>query len=108
MMVSIFFFAIKHFKMKIYVCFRHNAFAHLIDQSMCPVAQWCPTLGDPKDCSLPASSVPGFSRQGCWSGLPFHPPGDLPDPGIEPTSPVLAGGFFISPPPGKPKDNRIV
>ena len=31
----------------------------------------------------------GFSRQEYWSGLPFPPPGDLPDPGIEPTSPAL-------------------
>ena len=31
----------------------------------------------------------GFSRQECWSGLPFPPPGDLPDPGIQPTSPAL-------------------
>jgi len=41
----------------------------------------------------------GFSRQEYWSGLPFPPPGDLPDPGIKPKSlalPVLAGGFFIS------------
>ena len=41
----------------------------------------------------------GFSRQEYWSGLPFPPPGDLPDPGIEPSSlrsPVLAGGFFTS------------
>ena len=30
-----------------------------------------------------------FSRQECWSGLPFPPPGDLPDPGIEPRSPTL-------------------
>ena len=30
----------------------------------------------------------GFSRQEYWSGLTFPPPGDLPDPGIEPTSPV--------------------
>ena len=30
----------------------------------------------------------GFSRQGYWSGLPCPPPGDLPDPGIEPVSPV--------------------
>ena len=40
-----------------------------------------------------------FSRQDYWSGLPFPFPGDLPGPGIEPTSlesPVLAGGFFIS------------
>jgi len=39
----------------------------------------------------------GFARQEQWSGLPFHSPGDLPDPGIEPASPValaLAGGFF--------------
>ena len=38
----------------------------------------------------------GFSRQECWSGLPFPPPGDLPDPGIEPKSPMspaLGGGF---------------
>ena len=39
----------------------------------------------------------GFSRQEYWSGLPFPPPGDLPDPGIEPmspASPALAGRFF--------------
>ena len=33
----------------------------------------------------------GFFQQQYWSGLPFPPPGDIPDPGIEPTSPVLAG-----------------
>ena len=41
----------------------------------------------------------GFPRQGCWSGLPFPPPGHLPDPGIEPASlasPALAGGFFTT------------
>ena len=31
----------------------------------------------------------GFSRQEYWSGLPCPPPGDLPDPGIEPGSPAL-------------------
>ena len=45
----------------------------------------------------------GFPKQGYWSGLPFPSPGDLPDPGIEGTSPVLAGGFFTTEPPGKPK-----
>ena len=44
----------------------------------------------------------GFSRQEYWSGLPFLSPGDLPDPGIEPTSPPLAGGFFTTEPPEKP------
>ena len=41
----------------------------------------------------------GFSRQEYWSGLPCPPPGDLPDPGIEPvclTSPALAGRFFTT------------
>ena len=36
----------------------------------------------------------GFSRQEYWSGLPFPPPGLLPDPGVEPRSPALAGRFF--------------
>ena len=31
----------------------------------------------------------GFSREECWSGLPFPSPGDLPNPGIEPGSPAL-------------------
>ena len=44
----------------------------------------------------------GFSRQEYWSGLPFPPPGDLPGPGIELTSPALAGRFFTTEPPGKP------
>ena len=46
-------------------------------------------LCDPMDCSLPGSSVVGFSWQEYWSGLPCPPPGDLPDPGIEPVSPAL-------------------
>ena len=45
----------------------------------------------------------GFSRQEYWSGSPCSPPGDLPHPGIEPTSPALAGGFFIAEPLGKPQ-----
>ena len=48
-------------------------------------------------CPLP----PEFSRQEYWSGLPFPPPGDLPDPGFKPASPALAGGFFTTAPPGK-------
>ena len=43
-----------------------------------------------------------FPRQEYWSRLPFPSPGDLPDPGIEPGSPALAGGFFTTGPPGKP------
>ena len=43
-----------------------------------------------------------FPRQEYWSGLPFLSLGDLPDPGIEPSSPALAGGFFTREPAGKP------
>jgi len=43
-----------------------------------------------------------FPRQEYWSGLSFSPPGDLPNPRIEPVSPALAGGFFTTEPPGKP------
>ena len=49
----------------------------------------------------------GFSRQEYWNGLSFPPPGDLPHPGIEPASPALAGGFFTTEPPGKPKALKI-
>ena len=48
----------------------------------------------------------GFSRHEHCSGLPFPPPGDLPYPGIKlksPGVPTLAGGFFTTEPPGKPK-----
>ena len=47
----------------------------------------------------------GFPRQEYWSGLPFPPPGDLPDLGIEPASLVLARGFFTTEMPGKPDVN---
>ena len=48
-----------------------------------------------------------FPRQEYWHGLPVPSPGDLPDPGIEPSSPVspvLAGGFLTNKPPGKPQE----
>ena len=47
----------------------------------------------------------GFSREEYWSGLPFPPPGDLPDPGVKPTSfasPALTDRFFATAPLGKP------
>ena len=45
----------------------------------------------------------GFSRWKHRSGLPFPTPGDLPDPGIKPASPAMAGRFFTTVPRGKPK-----
>ena len=51
-------------------------------------------------CQAPLSM--GFSRQEYWSGLPFPPPGDLSDPGIEPMFPELQDSFTTEPP-GKPR-----
>ena len=56
----------------------------------------------PRTAAFQGSLSMGFSRQEYWSGLPFPSPGDLPDPGIEPMSAALAGGFFTTEPPGKP------
>ena len=50
-------------------------------------------------CQAPLSM--GFPRQERWSRLSFPSPWDLPDPGIEPMFPALAGGFFTTEPPGK-------
>ena len=43
-----------------------------------------------------------LSRQEYWSGSPFHPPGDLPNPGIEPRSPTLQADSLPAEPGGKP------
>ena len=55
----------------------------------------------PIDCSLQAPLSMEFSSQESWSELPLPSPGDLPDPGIEPTSPTLQAGCLLSEPPGK-------
>ena len=64
-------------------------------------AQSYPTHCDPLYCIPPGSSVHGVFQARILNGLPFPPPGDLPDPGIEPASPALAGGFFTSEASGK-------
>ena len=66
---------------------------------MCIHTQSCPTICDPMDCSPQGPLSVGFSSQEYWSRLPCPPPGDLPNPGIKPTSlmsPPLAGGFFTT------------
>ena len=47
----------------------------------------------------------GFPSQEYWSGPPFPPPGDLPDPGIEPGSPTLEADTLTTELPGKPEHN---
>ena len=62
------------------------------------VAQSCPILWDPMTpCQAPLSME--FSRQEYWNGWPSPTPGNLPHPGIEPTSlmsPALTGSFFAT------------
>ena len=72
------------------------------------VVQSCPALCEPTDCSCQAPLPMGLSRQEYWSGLPCPPPGGLPDPGIEPTSPALQVDSLLSEPPGKPLDSDRV
>ena len=67
--------------------------------------QLCPTLCDPMGRNLPGSTIHGILQARNGSGLPCLPPGDLPDPGIEPMSlmsPELASGFFTTSTTGKP------
>ena len=66
------------------------------------VAQSCPTLCDPRTIACQAPLSKEFSRQECWSELPFPSPGDLPDPGIEPGYPAWQADSLPSESPGKP------
>ena len=61
------------------------------------VVQPCPTLCDPME----------FSRPEYWSGQLFPSPGDLPNPGIEPRSPILQEDSLPAEPPGKPKNTGV-
>ena len=87
---------------------------------LCLVAQSCPTLCDPMDCSLPSSSVHGDSPwtrilsldsilhgQEYWSGLPCLPSVYLPNPGVEPRSPTLQADSLPSEPSGKTKNTGV-
>ena len=79
---------------------------------VCVLTQLCLILRDPTGTITHKAPLSiGSSKQESWSGLPFPPPGDLPDPGIKPSSPVspaLAGRFFTTEPPGKSSDMLYV
>ena len=87
-------------KKEIYMASRRETIQYKILGAMCLVCLFV----IPWPVGRQASLSMGFFRQEHWSGLPFPPPGDLPDPGIElasPTSSALASGFFTTEPPGK-------
>ena len=62
----------------------------------CSAVQSCSTLCSPVDYSPLAPLSMEFSRQEYWSRLPFPPPGNLPDSGIKPACPALAGGSITT------------
>ena len=66
------------------------------------VTQSCLTLCNLMNCSLPDSSVHGILQARILEWLLFPSPGDLPNPGLEPGSPVLQADSLLSKPPGKP------
>ena len=79
------------------VCVSVCVCAHACSVVSNSLPQPCPTLCNPMAHQAPLSM--GFSRQEYWSGLPFPPPWDHPNPGIEPASlmsPALAGRFFTT------------
>ena len=73
----------------------------VVGVKLCSVTTSC-LFATPGTVAHQAPLSMGFPRQEYWSGLPFPSPGDLPDSGIEPESPALAG-FFTTEPPGKPQ-----
>ena len=89
----------------------------IISKGFCVLVIWvlsCSVVSDslwpPWTVACQASLSMGFSRQEYWSGLPFPSLGDLPHPGIKPTSPespALAGEFFTTKSTGKPSELSI-
>ena len=71
---------------KVHICINQNCCCSLVAKS-CLVLLW------PHGACQALLSM-GFSRQEYWRELSFPSPGDLPNPGIEPVSPALAGRFF--------------
>ena len=69
----------------------------------CLVAEFCPTLCDPMECTCQAPLSMEYTRQEDWSELPFPSPGNLHDPGIKPRSLALQADFLLSELSGKPK-----
>ena len=81
----------------------HGAYIPVRRERACSLAQLCLTLCNPWTVAHQAPLSMGFPRQGYQSRLPFPSPGDLHDPRIEPIAHALAGKFFTTEPPVKPR-----
>ena len=91
----------KHWDETSQACFKNIFWCYFMAKSS-------PTLVTPWTVACLAPLSMRFPRQEYWSELPFPSPGDLLDPGIKPTSPALAGGFFTLESPGKPNISKHV
>ena len=68
----------------------------LVEKNESEVAQSCPTLSNPIDCSLPDSTIRGIFQARILEWVAIPSPEDLPNPGTEPKSPALqADAFFF-------------
>ena len=87
-----------------YCCHTHHFWPHKGPEwKKVLVAQSCPTVCSPMDCSPPGSSVHGILQAGTLERAAiFLPPGGLPSPVIQPGSPALLADSLPSEPPGKP------
>lgn len=84
-------------------CWIYKIFRYItIYVCMCACSVMSRLFPIPWTAARQASLSVEFSRQKSWSRLPFSPLWDLPDPGIEPASPSLAGRFLTPEPPGTP------
>ena len=75
---------------------------------VCSVAECVQLFAIPWTVAYQALLSMEFSRQEYWSGLLFPSPGDLPDPGIKPKSPVSQADALSSELPGKPQDKPLI
>ena len=81
---------------------QHEKDTNIVLNSEVCTAQSCLTLLGPHGLQpIRLLCLADFTGKLYSSGVPFPPPGDLPKPGIEPTSPALTGRFFTTKPPGK-------
>ena len=78
---------------------------YLLCAMLCLVAQSCPTLCNPTDCSLPGSSVHGILQARIVEWVALCPLA-LPNLGIKPRSPALRADSILSEPPGKPSGGK--
>ena len=90
-----------HWQASPWLCIKHLSSTNFCNRDVCALSHFSRVwfFATPWTVARQAPLSMGFPRQEYWSGLPFPPPADLPDPGIEPASlmsPALAGGFFTT------------